>query len=323
MDTVKLGRTGVEVPRVSVGTWGHSGAKTVKGMPVGWSGSDDAAAEEALLAAWDAGLTHWDTADAYGNGHSERIIGSLWDRVPREQIFLASKVGWVPGSYGHFYHPELMRTQIEESLRNLQTETIDLYYLHHCDFGPDARYLDDAIDLLRQFRDEGKIRFIGLSDWDSRKIVRFADKVDPDVVQPLRNVLDDTWVSSGLEALVARRNLGVAYFSPLKHGLLLGLHSSPVTFGEGDHRQRVKAFRDPAALAHFQRCREEVTKRFPDHAEPVLHALVGSLLADAPTACVLLGMRRPAHSAAATAVGQPLSIEDARWVRDLYRGTSG
>ncbi len=319
MEKVRWGRTGVEVPRVALGTWGHGGPKTVGRQPVGWSGHDDRLATEALLKAFELGITHWDTADAYGDGQSERLIGSLWDRVERQQVFLASKVGWVPGPYDHYYHPQQIRRQMQRSLTLLKTDCIDLYYLHHCDFGPRDETLDDAVELLRRFRAEGKIRFIGLSDWDSSKVVRYADRVDPDVVQVYRNVLDDDYQVSGLKRWVESRDLGVAFFSPLKHGLLLGRYEKPPVFEAGDHRGRNSAFRDEALLAHLRRCRERVERRFSDQPEPVLHALVGSLLTDAPSGCVLVGMRRPQHAAAAVVLGSPLGPEDASWVRRLYR----
>src|SRR5512140_950748 len=91
MRMLRFGRTNVEVPAVSVGTWGHGGPRVARETSVGWSGNDDAAASAALARAFDAGLTHWDTADVYGDGHAERLIGAMWTAVPREKIFLATK----------------------------------------------------------------------------------------------------------------------------------------------------------------------------------------------------------------------------------------
>ena len=85
MERIRLGRTDIEVPAVSVGTWGHSGPKTVGNRPVGWSGSDDDAASQALLQAFEAGIDHWDTADVYGDGRAEGLIGNLWSYHPARQ----------------------------------------------------------------------------------------------------------------------------------------------------------------------------------------------------------------------------------------------
>ncbi len=319
MKTVRFGRTGVDTPTVCLGTWGHGGASTVGGRPVGWFGTDDDEARKSLAEAHSAGITHWDTADVYGAGRAERLIGSSWNQVPRDEIFLSTKVGWDPGSHGRYYHPEQIRRQLESSLRNLRTDWIDLYFMHHCDFGVNGEYLDEAVDLLHTFRDAGKIRFIGLSDWKSEALLKYAGRVNPDVIQCYRNVVDDTYEVSGLKRWVEANDIGVAFFSPLKHALLLGVFEGPVTFGSGDHRGALSDFRDYGLISRLRTCRREIERRFPNRAEPILHALIGSLLADCQHACVVLGQRRPAHVKAAARVGEALSSEDARWVRQLYQ----
>lgn len=317
MRTIRLGRTNVNVPAISLGTWGHGGPRvTDSGVSVGWKNHDDAQAKEALVAAYRAGITHWDTADAYGDGHAEELIGEVWGDVPRDEIFLATKVGWITGPSNEFYDPRFMREQAERSLRNMRTDMIDLYYLHHCDFGD---RFEDALGVMRRLRDEGKVRFIGLSDWDASKIMQYIARVDPDVVQPYRNVVDDDYESSGLKAWVDAHDLGVAFFSPLKHGLLLGKYDQPTDYGEGDFRSNVADFRDPAAIARYKHAAAEMRRRFADRPEPVLHALTGALLAGNPTACVLLGQRNPKQVAAAASVGDALSAQDAGWVRGVYR----
>src|SRR5438309_2003461 len=188
MRTIRLGRTNVHVPAISLGTWGHGGPNTNEGASVGWTGHDDGLAREALIEAHRRGITHWDTADAYGGGHAEQLIGEVFAQVPRRDIFLATKFGWVKGPSNHFYDPHFMRSQCEQSLRNMRTDVIDLYYFHHCDFGD---YFEPALAMMRTLRHEGKIRFIGLSDWDASRIMRYIERVDPDVVQPFRNLLDD------------------------------------------------------------------------------------------------------------------------------------
>jgi len=319
MRMVRFGRTNVFVPAVSLGTWGHGGPRvTDGGESVGWSGHDDAQAKEALLAAYREVITHWDTADAYGDGHAEELIGEMWDRVPRQRIFLASKFGYIQGPANHPYDPKFMREQAERSLRNMRTDVIDLYYFHHCDFGPDDRYLDGALETMHRLRDEGKVRFIGLSDWDASRIMRYIERIDPDVVQPYRNLVDDDYESSGLKAWVDAHNLGVAFFSPLKHGLLLGKYDHPVDYGKGDFRSTIADFRDPDAIARYQRAAAAMREKFGPY-EPVLHAVIGALLTNNPTACVLLGQRNPKQVEAAATAGIPLSEEDAKWVMEQYR----
>ena len=321
MQMIRFGRTNARVPAISLGTWGHGGPNVSEGASVGWSGNDDRASKDALIAAHRKGITHWDTADAYGNGHAEQLIGEvLASDVPRKEIFLATKFGWVKGPSGHFYDPKFMRSQCERSLRLMRTDSVDLYYFHHCDFGPDDRYFDGALATMRKLREEGKVRFIGLSDWDASKIMRFIARVDPDVVQPYRNLIDDAYESSGLKKWVDSHDLGVAFFSPLKHGLLLGKYDAPQQFPKGDFRSGIPEFRDSAFIEQMKRARDEATRRFAKDREPVLTAVTGALLTGNPTATVLLGQRNPQQVEAAAAAGRALTPEEAEWVRRLYRG---
>jgi myo-inositol catabolism protein IolS len=317
MRTLRFGRTNVQVPAISLGTWGHGGPLvTGQGASVGWKGHDDALAREALIAAHRAGITHWDTADVYGDGHAEQLMGEVWNEVPRSEIFLATKVGWDFGPMNVPYDPQYMREKFEASLRNLRTDVIDLYYFHQCDFRDN---FEPALDVMHRLRDEGKIRFIGLSDWNASKTMQYIARVDPDVVQPYRNVVDDDYESSGLKAWVDAHDLGVAFFSPLKHGLLLGKYDAPKDYGEGDFRSNVADFKDPAAIERYKNAAAAMRSRFVSHPEPVLHAVTGALLADNPTACVLLGQRNPRQVAGAASAGEALGREEAQWVREQYR----
>lgn len=319
MRQVTLGRTEATVSAISLGTWSYGGSNTMGDQSVGWSGHDDETATHALIRAWELGINHWDTADVYGNGHSEQLIGKIWDTVARKDIFLATKLGWMMGPHDHYYHPNFMRHQIELSLTQLKTDVIDLLYLHHCMFGDADEFFDPVMEVLRRAKDEGKIRFIGLSDWDATAILKYADKTDPDVIQPYRNVMDDDYVTSGLKDWVDRHNVGVAFFSPLKHGLLTGKYTRPTTFPVGDFRSTIPEFSDPVVLEKMRNASQTLKTTFSTHPQPVLHGILDSLLTDTPTGCVLLGQRSPAQVEAAALAGDEMTKSDAEWVRSLYR----
>jgi aryl-alcohol dehydrogenase-like predicted oxidoreductase len=102
---------------------------------------------------------------------------------------------------------------------------------------------------MHRLRDEGKVRFVGLSDWDGSKIMQYVERVDPDAVQPYRNLVDDDYESSGLKAYVDAHDLGVAFFSPLKHGLLLRGDPSATT---------LQAVRPEKALRREPLCRVDL-----------------------------------------------------------------
>lgn len=307
------------VSAISLGTWAHGGPSESGGRPVGWSGHNDEQSKKALLRAWELGINHWDTADVYGNGHAEALIGAVWNDVPREDIFLASKVGWDQGAYSHFYNPDHMRAQLERTLNLLKTDAVDLYYFHHCLFGKQHQYLDVALETMHRFKDEGKIRWIGLSDWNLTKIMAVIDRVNPDVIQPYRNVQDDSYVSSGLKTWVDKNNAGVVFFSPLKHGLLTGKYDQPVKFPAGDFRSNIPEFGDNEMIQRLKNNKQALEDRFSNHPNPVLHGITGALFFDSPTGCVLLGQRNPSQVEAASTLGEELSAADAEWIFNLYQ----
>ena len=319
MEYTALGRTGVKVSRISLGTWSYGGSNIAgNNQPIGWHGQTNTDSKAALRKAYEFGINHWDSADVYGDGRSEKIIGSMWDELPRDNIFIATKVGWDMGPHGHWYHPHQMQTNMTRSLKNLKTDCVDLMYLHHCNFGKQEQYFDDALDVIRRFQEEGKTRFIGLSDWFSDKIMKFVERVDPDVIQPYRNVMDDTYKATGLKDHVEANNLGICFFSPIKHGLLTGKYTKPTSFEKGDFRSTVKDFANQALINKMKANKTKLVERFSDHDQPVMHGLVDALLSDAPTGCVLLGQRNVSQVKVAATLGTELSKTDADWVYSLY-----
>ncbi len=318
MRKIILGKTGAKVSTISLGTWSYGGANKQGETPVGWEGQKDADSINALLRCHEIGINHWDTADVYGNGRSEKLIGSLWGQVPRNDIFLATKVGWDIGEYGHFYHPVHMRKQMDQSLINLQTDCVDLLYLHHCNFGKQEEYFNDALETVRRFQEEGKTRFVGLSDWDLFKIMKYIDAAQPDVVQPYRNVKDDTYGPSGLKDWIDKHNSGVCFFSPIKHGLLTGKYTEPVAFGDGDFRTNVNDFTKTDVIKKMQENKILLEDRFSDHPYPVMRGIIDALLFDAPTGCVLLGQRNVEQVNIASTLGEKLFEVDTNWVKSLY-----
>ena len=319
MRKIILGRTGAEVSAISLGTWSYGGANKSGKLPVGWAGQSNNDSTSALKRAWELGINHWDTADVYGNGRSEQVIGSMWKSIPRNNIFLATKVGWDRGYKKRWYDIDVMRQNMERSLKNLKTDCVDLIYLHHCNFGDNNEYFDEAIAVIRKFKEEGKTRFIGLSDWSSKKIRQFIERCDPDVVQPLRNVVDDSYESSGLKQYIDDHNLGICFFSPIKHGLLTGKYTEPAQFEDGDFRSREKAFSDMEFLQKMLYNKAKLDGRFSDHLNPVMHGVVNALFSDSPTGCALLGQRNVDQVEAAATLGDLLSNEDSDWVKNLYR----
>ena len=319
MEYITLGKTQSSVSKISLGTWSYGGAAKSGEQSVGWADQDDTDSNKALLKAHALGINHWDTADVYGDGRSEKIIGNMWNDISRHEIFLATKVGWDMGPDEYWYSPTHMITNMERSLNNLKTECVDLMYLHHCNFGKNGEYFDDAMEVLLKFQEDGKTKFIGLSDWSDEKIMRYIYKVKPDVVQPYRNVMDNSYESSGLKDYIDTNNVGVCFFSPIKHGLLTGKYKTPPKFKEGDYRRNVEAFNSQEIIDRLLENKSKLESKFHNHLQPVMHGLIAPLLQDAPTGCVLLGQRNEEQVLRASELGESISKEDARWVKKLYK----
>ena len=319
MRKIILGRTNTTVSAISLGTWAFGGENKIGKKSVGWANQSDRDSRSVLIKAWEKNINHWDTADVYGEGHSERIIGSMWEDIPRNSIFLATKVGWDMGPFSHWYHPKHMKKKIEESLTNLKTDYIDLLYLHHCNFGKQDEYFDDAVEVLKSFQSQGKIRFTGLSDWSNERIVKYLDACNPDVIQPYRNIMDNTYEESGLKNIVNKNNLGVCFFSPLKHGLLTGKYKTTAVFKDGDHRSGIKDFQNKNKIKKIMLNCERLEKKFLHHENPIMHGIVNALFFDSPTGCVLLGQRNINQVETASSLGEILSEEDTNWVKSLYK----
>ena len=319
MRKITLGRTNVSVSAISLGTWSFGGPNMSGKRAVGWGGQDDVDSQSALVRAWELGINHWDTADVYGEGRSEQVIGAVWTTIPRKDIFLATKVGWDKGPYNKWYNPAHMKNKLEKSLKNLKTDCLDLTYLHHCDFGKNGELFDEAIETIQNFKKEGKTKFIGLSDWSLKNIMKYADRCDPDVIQPYRNLMDDSYESSGLKKYIDENNLGVCFFSPIKHGLLTGKYKQAVKFESGDFRSNIKDFSNQKILDTMSLNKTKLKQRFCEHPNPVMHGVVDALFTDSPTGCALLGQRNLDQVEVAATLGEVLNKEDSNWVKSLYK----
>lgn len=307
-----LGRTGITVPAVGIGCWAIGGPDHNLGMPMGWgSGADEAAALAGLETAWELGARVFDTADVYGHGKSERRLGHLVAQVPRADIVVSSKVGYFAGTAPHGFDPAHMRRQLGQTLDNLGTDHLDIYALHHADFGPGDRYLEPAVEAMHTFRAEGLIKAIGMRgphrfapdrlttspDRRGDKIARFKavfDVVQPEVLAVRDNLLTPANRSEGIFSFARDHNCGVLVNKPLGQGLLTGAHdpARPRQFGDGDHRAR-KRWYTPAALTILQAGLRELRDLAGNEPADLVHIALWSCLERSPDAIVLTGFTGP------------------------------
>lgn len=314
LPTRTLGRTGITVPALGIGCWAIGGPDHNLGMPMGWSsGADQKAAIAGLETSWELGARLYDTADVYGHGLSERRLGHLVAQVPRDQIVLSSKVGYFAGTAEHGFDPRHMRRQLAQTLDNLGTDHLDIYGLHHHDFGSGDQWLQPAIDAMHAFMGEGIIRAISLRGphrfapdrlstppaLRGDKIARFRalfDQVRPDILAVRDNLLTPAASSEGIFSFADQHGCGVLINKPLGQGLLTRSHrpDQPPVFSEGDHRTRKRWFTAPA-LAILDEALAKVQQTIAPEHESLLALALWSCLNRTSNGIVLAGFTRPSQ----------------------------
>ncbi|KOV22496.1 aldo/keto reductase [Streptomyces sp. XY413] len=204
---------------------------------LGQSEVSDGRALDGLRRAVELGANLLDTADCYGAGHAERLLGRLLRERPDQRLLTSSKVGHVRGSAPHAYAGRHIHHQFQQTLENLYVEELDLYTLDSWDFGPQDRYLGSAIEQMRTLREVGAVRAIGMRgpyvpygatsaerDACAARFLYLFQMIKPNIIWTRFNALTPVITLEGedLFAFTARHGVGVILAAPLAHGLLTG-----------------------------------------------------------------------------------------------------
>lgn len=232
----KFGNTDLVVSEVGFGAWAIGGGTMIGKTAIGWGDVDDKVSETAIYASVEAGINFFDTADIYGLGHSEELLGKTIGQ--RNDLIIATKVGNVARDekFTVDYSKEYIIQACENSLRRLKRNTIDYYQLHtarlpHLQQG-------DCIDAMQQLQKEGKIRYWGLSlntfNPLPEAIYLFENKIG-NGFQLVLNLLNQK--SLPLLKLAGENGYGIIARMPLQFGLLTGKFDEGVSFQENDHRK--------------------------------------------------------------------------------------
>jgi aryl-alcohol dehydrogenase-like predicted oxidoreductase len=247
MFTRTLGHSGIEVSAMGLGCWAIGGPFNHEGRPAGWSQVDDNESIRALHRALDLGVNFYDTANVYGCGHSEEVLGKAF-AGKRDQVVIATKFGntWPAGTRDAGPAPSLtpaeIRKQLEDSLRRLNTDYIDLYQFHLWGFpASEAVPVRETLEALVK---EGKIRGYGWSTDLLESVKVFAEGPHCIAVQQQLNVIEGhpEGDSDGILALCEAKNLASLNRAPLAMGILTGKFSPNTTFPNDDVRSKVQWF---------------------------------------------------------------------------------
>ncbi len=237
MQLRNLGTSEIRISPIVMGTW--QAGKTM------WTDIDDNDSRRAIRAAYEAGINTFDTAEVYGNGHSERILGEALADV-RDHVVIATKV------FSNHLKANQVTVACHRSLKNLKTDYIDLYQIHWPagSFGHAKVPVEETLQALNQLKEQGKIRAIGVSNFNRSQIEEAARYAEIVSLQPPYSLI---WRQADADAaLYCRENgLTILAYSPMAQGLLTGKFGPEHQFKKGDHRSANRLFQ-PQNYARVQ-----------------------------------------------------------------------
>jgi aryl-alcohol dehydrogenase-like predicted oxidoreductase len=244
MKITTFGKTGLRVSRLAFGTWAFGGD---------WGRFDEDAAIAMIRRARDLGINFFDTAQQYGFGASERILGKALGTDltrTRDELVIATKGGLRPTDSGlvRDASPEWLRKGVDSSLRALGTDHVDLYLVHWPDPMVPA---SETAGALGDLVSEGKIRHVGVSNYDVAQVQEFTATLPVETVQPPYHLFR-RHIEDELLPYCRAHNVGVMVYGTLAHGLLTGTVDPNTTFAAGDWRSKSDVFSGDGFLHNLE-----------------------------------------------------------------------
>jgi aryl-alcohol dehydrogenase-like predicted oxidoreductase len=308
----QLGNTDLELTTVGLGTWAIGGP-----WQMGWGPQDDDEAIATILHAINEGINWIDTAAIYGLGHSEELVGKALKQTTQKPL-IATKCGLLWDDQGRKENcltSESIRKECDASLKRLSIEVIDLYQIHHPQ--PDED-IEQAWEEMTRLVQQGKVRYIGVSNFNIEQIERVCKIHAVASLQPKYNMLHRQ-VEEQLLAYCAQNNIGVIVYSPMARGLLTGKFSQERLSGLplDDHRRRNQDFHDPRFTATLQLVDylQPIAER---NGKTVAQLAISWVLRPIEVTAAIVGARKPEQIAETCAAPDwSLTDEDVQEIEQL------
>jgi len=298
-ERIRLGRSELTVSPICFGCWQAS--------PVYWGDQPKETLIAAMRRAFEVGVNFFDTADAYGDGRSEEILGEALADLPRDKLIVATKV------YHHFYpdgrrHPDLSGPYIEEeceaSLRRLKMDYVDLYQCHA--FDP-LTPQEETTAALGKLKKAGKIRAYGVSNYSVEQLRLARQHGDYDTLQPRYSLLDLD-IEKDLLPYCLANDIGVLVYSPLSRGLLTGKYRGNEEFD--DLRKNSVRFQNDLFHDICEKVRglQEIADKY---GMTIVQLVLTATRMHPAVHCPIVGIKRPEQiEEAAAALGKTIDRED-------------
>jgi aryl-alcohol dehydrogenase-like predicted oxidoreductase len=288
MEKRKLGNSDLEITRIGLGAWAIGGG----GWEFAWGPQDDKDSISAIHEGLDRGINWIDTAAAYGLGHSEEVVArALRERSQTPYVFTKCSLVWDgTREIGHSLKAASIRHECEQSLRRLNVEAIDLYQIH---WPIPEEDIEDAWTELARLKDEGKVRYIGVSNFNVEQMQR-AQRIAPITsLQPPYSLLARE-VEADILPFALRHNIGVIVYSPMYSGLLSGKMSREriSKLPLDDWRRRNRNFQEPL-LSHNLRLVELLREIGLRHGFSAGETAIAWTLDNPAVTAAIVGVRNP------------------------------
>ena len=314
MEYIQLSGTDIKTSEIGLGTWAIGGWM--------WGGTEEKSAIEAIHAALDKGINLIDTAPVYGFGTSEKITGkALKDSpVPRDKIVLATKVAldWKDEQVFRNASADRINKEIEDSLERLQTDYVDLYQVHWPDHNTSV---EETAKALQKLKDQGKIRAIGVSNFDTNQIEEFRKYADLSSVQPPYNLFERD-IEKDVLPYCEKNNLTTLLYSSLCRGLLTGKMKPDSSWEGDDLRNADPKYQSPRYEQYLYAVQKLDDYVRTHHGKRVIHLAIRWILQQPGANIPLWGSRKPSQLDALDEVyGWQLSEDDMKAIDDILAKT--
>ena len=283
MEQIEIGTSGLKGSRIGLGTWAIGGWM--------WGGTDEAQSIATICSAVERGVSLIDTAPVYGFGRAEEIVGkALAESGLRDKVLIATKVGlnWKDNQVSRDSRPARIRREIEDSLRRLRADVIDLYQVHWPDLDTPIAETARTLEDLRQ---AGKIQAIGVSNYSVPEINTFRASATLDAVQPPYNLFERE-IEADILPYAKNAGLTVVCYGALCRGLLTGKISSETKFKGDDLRKLDPKFQGQRFMQYLAAV-DELSALARDRFGKSMLALAVRWVLDQGPTIALWGARRP------------------------------
>jgi voltage-dependent potassium channel beta subunit len=246
----RLGRSGLKVSEISLGSWVTFGNQM-----------DEKKASSLMHAAFEQGVNYFDNADVYADGLAETIMGKAIKDLPRTELVISSKVFWptTKGPNGRGLSRKHVMESVHVSLKRLGLDYLDLYFCHR--FDPDTP-IEEVVRTMNILIQQGKILYWGTSEWEASQVARAYgiarqyNLIPPTMEQPQYNLLHRKRVEDQLMPLVKELGIGLTTFSPLAYGILTGKYNEGIPEGSRATLENYTWVRDRITPERIERVRQ-------------------------------------------------------------------